>query len=429
MGKYIVQGGNKLTGELSISGAKNSVLPIIAASILNRKTATIHNCPKISDTYHSIEILKHLGCSVEFIGNTLSINSSSLTTSSIPEIFVTPMRSSIIFLGSLLGREGECTVGYPGGCELGKRPIDLHLLGLRALGANIIEDDYFLKATSTQLVGTTINLTFPSVGATENIMLASVLAKGTTIIKNAAREPEIVDLQNFLIGMGANIHGAGTSTITITGVSKLNSVEFSINPDRIVAGTYIVGTIMTGGELLLNNINLDTISPYKEPLTECGVIFKECAQNGIYITAPKKIKPVDYIETRPHPGFPTDMQSQLVAMLSIAKGKSTVVETIFEARTKHIEELIKMGADISVSLDLKTFNINGVESLSGTCVTAKDLRGGASLILAGLVAQGFTVVENAHFVQRGYENIDIDLRQLGAKIKLIQNKYQNTKTA
>ncbi len=429
MGKYIVKGGNRLTGELSIGGAKNSVLPIIAASILNKKTSTIHNCPKISDTYHSIEILKHLGCKVVFEDNTLFIDSSNLSTNAIPEAYVAPMRSSIIFLGSLLGREGECILGYPGGCELGKRPIDLHLFGLRALGATIIEDDYLLKATVSKLIGTEINLKFPSVGATENIMLASVLAKGTTIINNAAREPEIVDLQNFLTGMGANINGAGTSKITISGVKELQSVEYTINPDRIVAGTYIIGTIMTGGEVLLTNITSDTISTYTKTLISTGATLKDCGTKGLYITAPKEIKAIDYIETQPHPGFPTDMQSQFVAMLSLAKGQSTVVENIFEARTKHIEELNKMGANILISKDQKTFKIQGVESLVGTLVTAKDLRGGASLILAGLVAQGFTVVDNAHFIQRGYENIEQDIKQLGGKIKLIQDKYQSSKTA
>ncbi len=429
MGKYIVQGGNRLTGEVSIGGAKNSVLPIIAASILNKKTSTLHNCPKISDTYHSIEILKHLGCKVVFEDNTLFIDSSALSTNNLPEAFVTPMRSSIIFLGSLLGREGECNLGYPGGCELGKRPIDLHLLGLRALGANIYEDEYHIKAQCRELHGAEVNLTFPSVGATENIMLAAVLAKGTTVIKNAAREPEIVDLQNFLLGMGAKITGAGTSTITINGVDELTSVEFSIIPDRIVAGTYIVGTLMTGGEILLNNISYETISTFTQPLLESGAIIKNYGKKGLLITAPKVIKPIDYIETQPHPGFPTDMQSQLVAMLSIAKGQSTVVEQIFEARTKHIEELNKMGANISISKDQKTFTIQGVDTLIGTFVSAKDLRGGASLLLAGLVAQGFTVVDNAHFIQRGYENIEHDLQQLGAKIKLIQDKYQNSKTA
>ncbi len=427
MGKYIIQGGHKLQGEIGIGGAKNAVLPIIAGSILNKKTCTIHNCPKISDTYLSIQILKHLGCKVVFEGNTLFIDSSNITTTTIPEEFVTPMRSSIIFLGSLLGREKECSVGYPGGCELGKRPIDLHLLGLKALGANLEENIDGIHATATHLVGTTINLSFPSVGATENIMLAAVLASGETTINNPAKEPEIVDLQNFLNTMGAKISGAGTNKIVIEGVLSLNDLEYTVSSDRIVTGTYIFGTIMTGGDVFFKNIGEREISTYKKQILLTGATVTE-KDNGIIIKAPEIIRNIPYVSTEPHPGFPTDMQSQLVAMMSIANGRSVVMENIFESRTKHIEELNKMGADIKIAYDNKTFEINGVTELIGTSVYAKDLRGGAALVLAGLVAKGVTIVNNSEYVQRGYENISIDLNMLGADVKYV-DVYNQIKTA
>ncbi len=427
MGKYIIQGGNRLQGEIGIGGAKNAVLPIIAGSILNKKTCTIHNCPKISDTYLSIEILKHLGCKVIFEGNTLFIDSSNITTTSIPEEFVTPMRSSIIFLGSLLGREKECTVGYPGGCELGKRPIDLHLLGLSTLGANIEENFDGIHATTTNLLGSTINLTFPSVGATENIMLAAVLAKGETVINNPAREPEIIDLQNFLNTMGAKIKGAGSSKITIQGVNTLNDLEYTVSSDRIVTGTYIFGTIMTGGEVFFTNVGEREISTYKKEILITGATITQ-KDKGLLIKAPQTIKSIPFVSTEPHPGFPTDMQSQLVAMMSIANGQSIVNENIFESRTKHIEALNKMGADIKVSFDNRTFEINGVKELTGTTVHAKDLRGGAALVLAGLVANGVTIVENSEYVQRGYENISIDMNTLGADVKYV-DVFNQIKTA
>lgn len=436
MGKYIVSSGNKLSGEIAIGGAKNAVLPIIAGSILNKGVSIIHNCPKISDTFLSIEILKYLGCDVTLNDNTLFIDSSQLNKITLPVEFVTPMRSSIIFLGALLGREKECTIGYPGGCELGKRPIDLHLLGLRSLGAEISEEKECINAKVSTLVGNKINLTFPSVGATENIMLGAVLAEGVTTIVNAAKEPEIVDLQNFLNKMGAKITGAGTDVILIEGVKSLNNVEYTIMPDRIVTGTYMAGTIMTGGEVLFKNINEIVISTFYKELCATGAKFTK-SKDGIFLKSPKIINPIAYLETAPHPGFPTDMQSQMVALLSLARGKdgtdgidnkSTIVENIFESRTKHIDELVKMGANITIdnigSIGT-TFNITGVSKLVGTDVYAKDLRGGASLILAGLVADGKTCVHNACYVQRGYENIATDLSSLGADIKFVADEVDN----
>lgn len=428
MGKYIVEGNNRLNGEISISGSKNSVLPIIASSILNKKTCTIKNCPKIADTYLSIKILKHLGCKVTFEDNTLIINSSQLSSTYLPSDLVSQMRSSIIFLGSLLGREKECTLGYPGGCELGKRPIDLHIYGLKQLGANIVEDISDIKANTTHLTGATINLSFPSVGATENIMLAAVLAKGTTIINNPAKEPEIIELSNFLNSMGAKVSGSGTNKIEIIGVDELYETEFTITPDRIVAGTYIVGTLITQGEVYFNNINVNIISSYKSELEHIGAIFSYF-DNGILVKSKNILKPIKNISTSPHPGFPTDMQSQVVSLLSTVKGKSVVYENIFENRTKHIDELCKMGAFISVSENSKKFTITGVDKLHGCEVYAKDLRGGASLILASLVANGTTTINNSYYIQRGYENIDIDLQKLGANISHIDDIIIDNKSA
>lgn len=429
MGKYIIKGGNKLTGDITIGGAKNAVLPIIASSILNRKTCKIYNCPKISDTFLSIEILKYLGCVVEFTNNTLYIDSSTINKVTIPKAYVESMRSSIIFLGSLIGREKECIIGYPGGCELGKRPIDLHINNLRKLGVEITENEDCINATAYELIGSTIYLDFPSVGATENIILASVLAKGTTTLINPAKEPEIIELQNFLKNMGAKIFGAGTDKIIVEGVTELKDVEYTIFPDRIVAGTYIAGTIMNSGEVIFNNIDYATINTYKSYFETIGAIFKPINNNSIYVKSSKILNPIEILETKPHPGFPTDMQSQFVSLLSICNGKSTVIENIFEKRTKHIDELIKLGANIKVSNNNRKFNIIGVHKLYGTEVSAKDLRGGASLILAGLVAEGTTVVKNSHYIQRGYENIEYDLVQLGGNIKYVPDEFESTISA
>lgn len=418
MGEYFIKGGNVLSGEVKINGAKNAILPILAAVILNADESIIHNCPLISDTFVSIEILESIGCKINLEGNTLIIDSKCANNFNVPEHLVRELRSSFIFLGGVLGRFGQVKISYPGGCELGARPIDLHLKGLRDLGVKITEEHGFIICVSEKLIGTRINLDFPSVGATENIMLASIFAEGTTTISNAAKEPEIVDLQNFLVAMGADISGAGSDTIIINGVEKLHKVEYSVMPDRIVAGTFLVASAMTKGKILLTGIDSENIYPIVTKMKEVGCTFVT-KKNQIYMEAPQIIKPIERLRTHPHPGFPTDMQPQFMAMLSIAKGTSIVAETVFESRNKHISELNRMGANIILSQDGMTSVVKGVSGLNGTIVTSKDLRGGAALILAGLAAEGETIVLNSNYVERGYEKIEETLKTLGGNIRIL----------
>ncbi len=304
MGEYHIKGGNRLTGELKVGGAKNAILPILASVVLNSGKSIIHNCPLISDTFVSIEILEALGCKVKMEGSTLIIDSSSADSFDVPEYLVREMRSSFIFLGGVLGRFGKVKISYPGGCELGSRPIDMHLKALKELGANIVEEHGFVICTGEKLKGTRINFDFPSVGATENAMLSAVFAEGQTIISNAAREPEIVDMQNFLNKMGAKIKGAGTDFIIIDGVTKLNDVEYSVMPDRIVAGTYLVAAAITKGEILLTNVVYEDMYPVISKLNETGCKFK-IEKNRIYMKSPDIIKSIDRLRTHPHPGFPS----------------------------------------------------------------------------------------------------------------------------
>ena len=418
MKEYHINGGNKIYGEVKINGGKNAILPILASTVLNAETSIIHNCPKISDTYIALDILREVGCKVSMEGNTIIVDSSGADECNVPDQLVREMRSSIIFLGSMLGRFKKVRIGYPGGCELGARPIDLHLKGLRQLGAEIVEEHGFLICTAEKLVGARTNLDFPSVGATENIMLAAVFAQGQSIISNAAKEPEIVDLQNFLNGMGAKIRGAGTDTIYVEGVSRLHETEYSVMPDRIVAGTFLVAAAMTKGEIVVRNVVPQDLVSVSSKLIECGCTLKE-EKDAIYLKAPERIMAVRRIQTHPHPGFPTDMQPQFMAMLSLAQGTSTLHETVFESRTKHMSEFSRMGADIILSPDGMTAIINGVKKLNGTEVVSKDLRGGAALILAGLAAEGKTIVTGTQYVERGYESIEKTLALLGADIKYI----------
>lgn len=417
MQKYIIKGGKKLQGTVKISGSKNASLPIIAASILNRGKTTLYNVPNIHDTQMMFEILKQLGCKVEKKNNKIIIDSSKINKYEIPENLMREMRSSVILAGSLVGRYKTATFSYPGGCDIGARPIDLHLKGFEQLGINIEKEYGQIKCKSEKIVGKQINLDFPSVGATENIILASVLAEGTTIIVNAAREPEIVDLQNFLNKMGAKIKGAGSDKIVINGVQQLKDVSYNIMPDRIEAGTFLCLTAMAGGNVTLENVNANDITPVIAKLEEAGCKL-EVEKNRIYISSPKKLKPLE-IKTMPYPGFPTDMQSIFVAMLTLSKGTSLMVETIFENRYKYVPELIRMGAKITV--EGRSAIIKGTRKLYGANVKATDLRGGAALVIAGLSAKGVTTIENIEYILRGYENFDVKLRNLGADISLIDS--------
>ena len=415
MGNYVIDGGRKLNGELKINGSKNSVLPILAATILNKGESIIHNCPEISDVYHTLEILKALGCRVQFSGKTAVIDSSGLSGFSVEEEHVGQMRSSIIFLGALLGGQGEVRISRPGGCEIGKRPIDLHLKALSAMGAYLKEYDDIIHAIAPRLMGTKITLPFPSVGATENIMLAAVMAKGVTTIENAAREPEIADLQDFLNKMGGRVTGAGSGAISVFGVEKLSSAEHTVIPDRIEAGTYLTAAAITKGDVCLRNVRPDHMGEILRRLEETGARI-QTEESSVWLRSAGAINPIDEIKTWTYPGFPTDMQPQMMSLLTTARGTSIIVETVFESRFGHIAELCKMGADIEIYRQKAV--IKGVPQLHASRTKARDLRGGAALILAALSAEGQSVVENSIYVERGYERIEENLRGLGAEIVL-----------
>lgn len=420
MGEYIINGGSKLFGELEIEGAKNAVLPILASTILIRGECKIRNVPMLRDTETIIEILEYLGCFVKIDGSTMSINSKNVKKFDVPIELMKKMRSSIIFMGALLSIFNKCIISYPGGCNLGKRPIDLHIDNLKKMNISIKNEDELIICETEKIEKAIINLKFPSVGATENLILASVFVNGETIINNPAKEPEIVDFVNFLNKAGAKIKGAGTEKIIIKGVSKLYDVDYCVMPDRIVAGTFLVAGLMTKGELTLKNVNCKDLKNISKIFERAGSNVKYYEkENIIKLIGGKKIKSIDKIITNPHPEIPTDMQSQFMAMLSTADGQSIIKENLFESRDKQMYELNHMGANIK-KLEKNEYVINGVEKLTGREVKAEDLRGGASLILAGLIAEGTTIVKNSEYIERGYVKIEEKLKELGASIKFIE---------
>ena len=413
MASYVIEGGRKLTGEVDISGSKNASLPIIAATLLNKGITKLYNVPNIHDVQIMLKILKVLGCKIKKSSGKIVIDSRKINKKEIPEELMNQMRSSVILAGALISRNKEVVFSYPGGCDIGARPIDLHLEGFRKIGIDIEEKSGYIKCNCDNIIGSEIALDFPSVGATENIMLASIYGEGTTIIKNAAREPEIIDLQNFLIKMGANIEGAGESVITIEGINKIKKdISYTVMPDRIEAGTMLCAAAITGGNIKINKVIPEHISSIIYKLEKMGCIINS-KKNSIYIEAPKKLKAED-IKTMPYPGFPTDMQSIMASVLTVSKGSSIVVENIFENRYKYTNELIKMGAKIKV--EGKTAVFKGVRKLSGAKVKSTDLRGGAALVVAGLAAKGKTEITNIEYILRGYENLEGKLKKLGAKI-------------
>ncbi|MCG0274721.1 MAG: UDP-N-acetylglucosamine 1-carboxyvinyltransferase [Thermosediminibacteraceae bacterium] len=417
MGAYVITGGSKLSGKLKVQGSKNASLPIIAATILNCNKSHIKNVPDIKDVHVMIDILTRLGADINFSGNELTIDTSKVNSWEVPENLMRKMRSSIILMGSLLGRFGKAKVSYPGGCEIGPRPIDLHLKGFAALGVKIKESHGFIYAETEKLKGANIHLDFPSVGATENLMLAAVLAEGRTVIRNAAKEPEIVNLQNFLNKMGCRIKGAGTDTIKIEGCSidDLKPIEdYTVIPDRIAAGTYLAATAATRGNIVLENVIIEHIEPVLAKLREMGCSIKS-KDDKVELWVDGPLKALDSLRTLPYPGFPTDMQAPMMALLSTAEGTSIITETVFENRFKHAEELRRMGADIKINGN--TAIVKGVRKLTGAAVEAKDLRAGAALVIAGLAAEGKTVVEGISYIERGYERFAENLRTLGAKIE------------
>lgn len=412
MSSFIIEGGKKLEGEVRISGSKNASLPIIAASILNGGKTKLYNVPDIHDTQVTLKILKYLGCKIKKSNGKIEIDSKYITKKDIPEHLMREMRSTVILAGALLGRFKESTFSYPGGCDIGARPIDLHLKAFKKLGINIDEEYGFIRCTCDKIMGTNIDLDFPSVGATENIILATVLAEGKTVITNAAREPEIVDMVKMLKRMGANISGEGTNIIEINGVKKLEDVKYRVMPDRIEAGTFLCAGAITGGNIKIVNAIPEQLIPVISKLEEanCKVAFDK---NSITLNAPQRLKAVE-IKTMPYPGFPTDMQSIFGAVLSVAKGTSIITENIFENRFKYLAELNRMGAKNKQENNVAI--ITGVKRLSGTNVKSTDLRGGAAMILAGLQAKGITRVNGIEYILRGYENIDKKLSKLGANI-------------
>ncbi len=425
LNKIIVTGGNPLKGEIAVQGAKNSVLPILVATLLIRGASVIHNCPQLTDVDATIKILEYLGCIVIRDGHTITVDATNVNRFDVPDNLMREMRSSIVFLGGILGRMGKAVLSTPGGCEIGLRPIDLHLSAMEQFGATLTTENGFIVCDATEkgICGTRINLSFPSVGATENIILASVLAKGTTIVSNAAREPEIIDLAVFLNSCGAKIFGAGDSTITIEGVGSLHSAEHTVIPDRIVASTYLIGTAMTGGKITLKGIVPSHLSTIIGHLRETGCLIDV---NGRRITLSSNghLKRIRMIRTMPHPGFPTDAQAQMMALCTIADGTSVFIENIFESRFKHIGELLRLGAKISAEGRMAV--VEGVKNLNGAAVKATDLRGGSALILAGLVARGNTEITEIHHIDRGYENIEKVLRELGADIKRVNTDEKHT---
>lgn len=415
MSSFIIEGGKKLQGETFVSGSKNASLPIMAATILNRGISKLYNVPNIHDTQMMIEILRKLGCKIKKNGNKIIIDSSKVNKFEIPENLMREMRSSVIIAGSILGRYKKAVFSYPGGCDIGTRPIDLHIKGFEKLGIKTQEEYGKINCNADEICGNEINLDFPSVGATENIILASIFAKGVTKIVNAAMEPEIQDLQNFLNRMGAKVEGAGSNIIKITGVQKLKDVSYNIMPDRIEAGTLLCAVAITGGKVNLKKVNITHIAPVLDKLEETGCKIK-LGKSNVELEAPRKLKAVD-IKTMPYPGFPTDMQAIFASLLCIASGTSLIVENIFENRFKYTQELQRMGAKIKI--EGKTAIIKGTRKLYGTDVKATDLRGGACMVLAGLVAKGKTNVDDIKYILRGYEELDEKINSLGGNIKVL----------
>ncbi len=418
MTRFKIRGEQKLSGEVRVKGAKNSILPILAAALLSDKPVVLHDLPYLIDIENMTLILRSIGCKIKREGGTMIIDPSIITDHVIPDRYVKEIRSSIVMLGAVLARMKKAVITYPGGCEIGQRPINLHLQGLRQLGVVINESHGYLECEAPRLTGADIHLDYPSVGATENIILAASAAEGRTVIRNAAKEPEITDLQNFINSMGGRVHGAGSNTITIEGVKKFHGTEYTIIPDRIVAGTLLVAAAITGSEITVNNVNFEHIQSVVTKLREAGCVITH-SNHSVRIKAPQRLRAIEHTKTYPYPGFPTDMQALLMSMLTVAKGTSIITENIFENRFKHVPELIRMGANIRT--EGKIAVIQGVPGLKGAHVNASDLRGGAALVLAGLKAEGETIVDDVHHIDRGYERLEENLRSLGADIERVED--------
>ena len=417
MSELRIVGGQRLFGDVTVHGAKNSVLPILAATVLAPGVSVIHNCPRLSDVTASLTILEHLGCKTAREGDTVTVDASSLERCDVPDALMREMRSSVIFLGAILARMGRADMNLPGGCELGPRPIDLHLAALRSLGAEIGEGPGGLHCTAPRLTGREISLSLPSVGATENIMLCACGAQGTTVLVNAAREPEIVDLQGFLNAMGAKVRGAGSSTIVIEGGQTLHGGEHTVIGDRIVAATYLTAAAAAGGDVTVRGVDYRHLSTVTSILREAGCDVRS-EKGTVRLICDARLNAVRPIHTAPYPGFPTDAQAPLMAAMASAAGTTVFVENVFENRYRHVDELARMGADIRV--EGRVAVVCGVPRLHSGAVKAADLRGGAALAVAALGAEGETVLTGLHHIDRGYERLEEDLRALGAEIKRLE---------
>ncbi len=415
--KLYIEGGKRLAGEVFVHGAKNSVLPVLAATLLSGGVCRIENCPELSDVYSSTRILRSLGCKCRREGSAVEVDARTLSGCEISEDLMREMRSSIVFLGAILGRLRRCRLSFPGGCELGPRPIDIHLSGLRKLGAKITEAHGVLDCSMPSAVtGASMTLPLPSVGATENIMLAAVLGSGETVIRNAAREPEISDLAGFLNACGAKISGQGSATVVINGVESLHGATYSIMPDRIVAATYMGAAAITNGEVMLRGVRPADMHSTVSAFEQAGAGVYPYSDR-IYLSAKKPLRAIKTLRTAPYPGFPTDCQPIVMAVLTKARGTSMIVENIFENRFRAAPELRRLGADIKA--EGRVAVIEGVPRLSGAATVASDLRAGAALVLGGLAAEGVTTVSNLHYIDRGYEALESSLRALGARIRRI----------
>lgn len=424
--KIVINGKRRLSGEISVQGAKNSVLPILVATLLVNGVSVIHNCPCLSDVDATVKILEYLGCTLKREGHTVIIDSRDVYRFDVPDHLMREMRSSIVFLGGILGRMGKAELSAPGGCEIGLRPIDLHLTAMEQFGATIDSSGgTVFCSVPEKMHGANINLSFPSVGATENIILAAVFAEGTTTITNAAREPEICDLADFLNRCGAKIHGAGDGTVTVEGVKKLHGTEHTVIPDRIVASTYMIAAAMTGGRLCLKDVIPSHIGPVFGPLREAGC---EITVSGrwVCLEAPNRPRRIKMIRTMPYPGFPTDVQAQIMALTTVAEGTSVIIENIFESRFKHIGEFLRFGAKISAEGRMAV--VEGVKELHPAFVKATDLRGGIAMVLEGLCAEGETTVSDIYHIDRGYEDPENVLSFLGADVKRVTDNEQKDGT-
>ena len=429
MEQYVIKGGTPLVGEVTIAGAKNAALGILAAAVMTDKECIIENVPSVNDTRVLLQAIKEIGATVRYIDeHTVSICGGTITNVDslcVDDEFIRKIRASYYLLGALLGKYKRSQVALPGGCEIGSRPIDLHVKGFKALGASVVIDGGMITVRADQLVGKHIYLDTVSVGATINIMMAAVLAEGKTTIENAAKEPHIVDVANFLNSMGANIKGAGTNEIRIRGVKELRGTEYSIIPDQIEAGTFMMAAAATGGNILIKNVIPKHLEAISSKLCEIGAVVEEYDDAVRVIGNREKRLGATQIKTQPYPGFPTDMQPQMAVTLGLAEGTSVITENIFENRFKYADELVRMGANIKVEGNMAI--ITGVERYSGASVMAPDLRAGAALVIAGLAAEGFTVVEDIKYIQRGYESFEEKLRELGGKIEIVETEKDITK--